>query len=87
MICAIYNKALRVDLTATKESTGRIMNLMSVDVSEIEEFCCYSHFLWSTALEIIVAIILLFMVIGSATFAGLAVMILSMIAGYYVCRW
>jgi ATP-binding cassette subfamily C (CFTR/MRP) protein 1 len=76
-----------VDLTATNESSGRIMNLVGVDVGEIEGFCCYSHYLWSAPLEIIIAVSLLFMLIGSATFAGVAVMILSMIAGYFISRW
>ncbi len=87
LICAIYSKALRVDLTATKESIGRLMNLMSVDVSEIQEFCSYSHFLWSTPLEITVSSCLLFVVLGSASFAGVAVMVLAIVAGYYVCQW
>lgn len=33
LIAAIYNKALSVDLTASKESVGKLNNLISVDVS------------------------------------------------------
>jgi hypothetical protein len=33
LIGAIYNKALSVDLTASKEGVGKLNNLMSVDVS------------------------------------------------------
>lgn len=33
LIAAIYNKALSVDLTASKEGVGKLNNLMSVDVS------------------------------------------------------
>jgi hypothetical protein len=32
LIAAIYNKALSVDLTASKESVGKLNNLISVDV-------------------------------------------------------
>lgn len=32
LIAAIYNKALSVDLSASKESVGKLNNLISVDV-------------------------------------------------------
>ena len=32
LIASIYNKALSVDLSASKESIGKINNLISVDV-------------------------------------------------------
>jgi carbon monoxide dehydrogenase subunit G len=39
LIAAIYNKALSVDLTASKEGVGKLNNLMSVDVSVVLLLC------------------------------------------------
>ncbi len=63
------------------------MNLMSVDVSEIQEFCVYSHYLWCMPLEILISTALLFTVLGYAALVGLVVMILSLFAGFYLSRW
>ena len=63
LIGSIYKKSLTVDLSASKESVGKLNNLISVDVSEIQSFCCYSHYMWSTVVELSTATTLLFIVV------------------------
>jgi hypothetical protein len=75
LIAAVFKKSLSVDMTACTESTGRLTNLVSVDVSEIQNFVCYSHFVWSTVLEICLAVALLLVVLGRAAVAGIATML------------
>ena len=86
LICAIYSKSLVVDLSASKESIGRLNNLISVDVTEIQNFCCYSHYIWATPLEIILSSSLLFSVLGISALSGMFLMILSLIFGFFVSR-
>lgn len=84
LICKIYSKSLTVDLSASKESIGKLNNLMSVDVSDIQSFCAYSHYTWSTTYEIVISITLLFLVLGKAALAGLVVMVLTLWFGFYM---
>lgn len=84
LICKIYNKSLTVDLSASKESIGKLNNLMSVDVSDIQTFCAYSHYTWSTPYEIVISITLLFLVLGHAALAGLIVMVVTLWFGFYM---
>lgn len=78
----MYQKSLSVDLSSTKESIGRLNNLISVDVSDIQGFVAYSHYLWSTPYEICISTTLLFLVIGKAALAGMAVMIGTICFGF-----
>ena len=84
LISSIYSKSLTVDLSASKESVGKLNNLISVDVNEIQSFCSYSHFIWSTPLEILISTLLLFIVLGHAAVVGLIIMIVSLILAYFI---
>ena len=75
LIGCIFNKSINVDLSASRESVGKLNNLISVDVGEIQNFWCYSHFVWSTLYEIIIATILLCVVLGKAAVAGILTML------------
>lgn len=84
LIGSIYQKSLQVDLSASKESIGRLNNLISVDVGEIQNFWAYSHFMWSTPFEITIAASLLYVVLGKAAIAGIVTMVLFMVFGFYL---
>jgi ABC-type multidrug transport system fused ATPase/permease subunit len=84
LIGLIYRKALKIDLSASKESVGMLNNLISVDVGEIQSFCSYSHFMWSTPLEIFLASSLLFVVLGRAAIAGMLVMVIALFIGLVI---
>lgn len=86
LIAAIYQKALVVDLSSSKESVGKLTNLISVDVSEIQSFCAYSHAIWSTIFEVFIGCALLLVVLGNATWGGVFIMVLSMMLGLYLSK-
>ncbi|KAI2110795.1 Transporter of the ATP-binding cassette (ABC) [Ophidiomyces ophidiicola] len=56
---------------------GKIINLMAIDSFKVSEICAYLHYLWaSVPVQIIVAIILLYKIIGFSSFAGIILMLL-----------
>jgi ATP-binding cassette, subfamily C (CFTR/MRP), member 1 len=78
LVSMIFRKSLAMSAEA-KASTneGETANLMSVDASKIADFIPYLHsLLWSLPLQILIAIVLLFMNVGWAALAGIAVMVL-----------
>merc|ERR1719150_1522780 len=76
IISAIYRKALVVTAEAKKGSTsGEIVNLMSVDAQKITDMLPYLNMLWSSPLQITVAIYMLYQILGPSVIAGLVVMI------------
>jgi ABC-type multidrug transport system fused ATPase/permease subunit len=86
LVTAIYEKALVVNLAAYKEGPGKINNLISVDVNNVQEFACYSHFLWGTMYNIILCLSLLYLVLGIAALWGLAMMMIFMVFGLVVSK-
>jgi len=57
-------------------TVGEIVNLMSVDAERLRDASAYLWLLWSCPLQIIVAIVFLYMVLGVSIFAGFAVMVI-----------
>eukprot|EP00090_Calanus_glacialis_P002437 TRINITY_DN11824_c0_g1_i1.p1 TRINITY_DN11824_c0_g1~~TRINITY_DN11824_c0_g1_i1.p1 ORF type:complete len:1639 (-),score=332.95 TRINITY_DN11824_c0_g1_i1:544-5460(-) len=76
LISALYRKSLTVTAESKKGSTsGEIVNLMSVDCQKIGDILPYLNMLWSSPLQITVAIYLLYQILGASVIAGLVVMI------------
>eukprot|EP00092_Neocalanus_flemingeri_P004166 GFUD01004481.1.p1 GENE.GFUD01004481.1~~GFUD01004481.1.p1 ORF type:complete len:1636 (+),score=378.79 GFUD01004481.1:74-4981(+) len=76
LISAIYRKSLSVTAESKKGSTsGEIVNLMSVDCQKIGDILPYLNMLWSSPLQITVAIYMLYQILGASVIAGLVVMI------------
>ncbi|TYZ67157.1 hypothetical protein PybrP1_004983, partial [[Pythium] brassicae (nom. inval.)] len=70
----MYQKALRLSPKARKEtSTGAISNMYLTDCFYINMAGYYTHQMWLLPLQIIIAGVMLFQVLGVACFAGLAV--------------
>ena len=71
-----------------KDATvGEIVNLMSVDAQRMQDVTGYLWMLWSSPLQICIAIWMLWNELGAAVLAGVAVMILlipinGIIAGF-----
>ncbi|XP_072247113.1 ATP-binding cassette sub-family C member 2 isoform X2 [Leuresthes tenuis] len=77
IMAAVYNKAMVVSNDARKESTiGETVNLMSADAQRFNDVTNFIHLLWSSPLQIIVAIVFLWLELGPSALAGLAVMVL-----------
>lgn len=75
LISAIFHKSTVTNLSATKDDVGSVMNLISVDVSEVQEFMCYSHLLWTSVLETVICIGFIVAILGSAGLAGVSVLL------------
>jgi len=85
--CLIYSKSLklagpgRAADTSTdghqQRTSGEIVNLMSVDSQRVQDTMTYLHTIWSGPYQITITLIFLANVVGWATLAGLAVMLLQ----------
>uniref|UniRef100_A0A6Q2XEW5 ATP-binding cassette, sub-family C (CFTR/MRP), member 2 n=1 Tax=Esox lucius TaxID=8010 RepID=A0A6Q2XEW5_ESOLU len=77
LTAAVYKKALVVSNDARKESTvGETVNLMSADAQRFNDVANFIHLLWSCPMQIVLAIAFLWIELGPAVLAGLAVMVL-----------
>ena len=76
----VYRKALRLSHASRGDkSLGELVNLMSVDVQRMTDLVPYLHNLfWSSPLQIIVSMVLLYRLVGAASLVGVAVMIAVM---------
>ncbi|ODQ52501.1 hypothetical protein SAICODRAFT_93382 [Saitoella complicata NRRL Y-17804] len=73
--------------TADPANHGAIINLMAVDAFKVAEICAYLHYLTAgVPIQIIVAIFLLYRVLGWSAIAGVASMFLLMPLNYYISR-
>jgi ABC-type multidrug transport system fused ATPase/permease subunit len=66
-------------------TTGAIINLMAVDAFKVSELCAYLHFLWAnTPVQVVVAIFLLYRILGYSSIAGIGMMIVLLPINMYV---
>ncbi len=72
-----FSKALVVSNDVRKESTvGETVNLMSADAQRFNDVTNFIHLLWSCPLQIILAIVFLWIELGPSVLAGLLIMVL-----------
>lgn len=72
----LYRKSIKLSGQArSTKSTGDIINVMSVDVAKVSDMVADAHSVWSLALQIILALVLLYRLLGWAMLAGVALMI------------
>jgi len=57
-------------------TVGEIVNLMSVDAQRLQDVASYLWIIWSCPLQIIVALVILYRVLGVSVFAGFCVMVI-----------
>ncbi|RAR14357.1 atp-dependent bile acid permease [Stemphylium lycopersici] len=66
-------------------TTGAIINLMAVDAFKVSEICAYLHFLWAnTPVQVVVAVVLLYRILGYSSIAGIGMMIFLLPVNMYV---
>ena len=77
-LTAIYTfQALTMSNEARKDVTvGEIVNIMSVDAQRLQDVAGYLWMIWSSPLQIVIAVYMLWDIVGPSVLAGLAVMIL-----------
>lgn len=56
-------------------TTGEIINLMAVDVQRIVEYINIVNFVWSSPVQLVITVILLWKQLGVASIAGLSIMV------------
>ena len=68
-------------------NNGKIINLMSIDSFKVADICAYLHFLWAaTPVQLVMAITLLYRILGLSSFAGIAMMVLLLPINLYIAR-
>jgi ABC-type multidrug transport system fused ATPase/permease subunit len=66
-------------------TTGAIINLMAVDAFKVSEICAYLHFLWAnTPVQVVVAVFLLYRILGYSSIAGIGMMVFLLPVNMYV---
>lgn len=83
---AIYAKALVLS-NEHEQSTGDIVNLMSVDTTRLQDFCTYGFIAISGPLQIVLAFVSLYHLLGWSAFVGVAIMIFSVPAQALIARY
>ena len=69
----------------TQVSSGAIINLMAVDSFKLSEISAYLHFLWaSTPVQAVLAVVLLYQVLGFSSIAGISMMILLLPVNMFI---
>lgn len=75
------------DGSAPMTRIGTIINLMAIDSFKVSEVCAYLHFLWaSVPVQVIIAVALLYRVLGFSSFAGIILMVLILPVNVYIAR-
>ncbi|KAM4087722.1 hypothetical protein ACB094_07G016900 [Castanea mollissima] len=78
---AVYQKQLQLSNAAkVTHSPGQIMNYVTVDAYRIGEFPYWFHQIWSTIIQLCIALSIVYYAMGLATGGALIVIILTVIA-------
>jgi ABC-type multidrug transport system fused ATPase/permease subunit len=68
-------------------TTGTIINLMAVDAFKVSDICAYLHFLWAnTPVQVVVAVYLLYRILGYSSIAGIGMMMFLLPINMYVAK-
>ena len=68
-------------------SNGTIINLMSIDSFKVAEICAYLHFLWAAVpVQLIMAVILLYNVLGPSSLVGILLMALLLPLNLWIAK-
>lgn len=87
IIAAVFDKELRLSSIARgSHAAGEIVNYVAVDAYRIGEFPWYMHYVWAVPVQMILAIIILFVTVGLATLPGLAIILLTVVLNSPLAR-
>ncbi|RVX71396.1 hypothetical protein B0A52_04968 [Exophiala mesophila] len=68
-------------------NNGTVINLMSIDSFKVAEISSYLHFLWAAVpVQLIMAVSLLYKVLGFSSFAGIGLMVLILPLNLYIAK-
>ncbi|KAK8261060.1 hypothetical protein V6Z11_D13G161500 [Gossypium hirsutum] len=81
LIAMIYNKGLTLSCQSKQsQTTGEIINYMTVDAERVDDFSWYMHDLWMVPLQVTLALLILYKNLGLAAIAAFVTTILVMLA-------
>ncbi|KAJ5906589.1 ABC transporter 7 [Penicillium subrubescens] len=76
-----------LDDATAQANVGTIINLMAIDSFKVSEVGAYLHFLWaSVPVQLIMAVILLYKIMGFSSFAGIALMALMLPVNLFIAK-
>ncbi|EPQ56430.1 multidrug resistance-associated ABC transporter [Gloeophyllum trabeum ATCC 11539] len=84
LVTAIYKKALVLANDERSRSSGDIVNLMSVDATRMQDLCTYGLISISGPLQITLAFVSLYNLLGWSAFVGVAIMVVSIPLNTYI---
>lgn len=72
---------------STHASNGNIINLMSIDSFKVADISSYLHYLWAaTPVQLVMAVSLLYKVLGFSSFAGIGLMVLVLPLNMWIAK-
>ncbi|XP_052178883.1 LOW QUALITY PROTEIN: ABC transporter C family member 3-like [Diospyros lotus] len=87
LVTMIYNKGLTISCQSKQGNTsGEIINVMTVDAERVGDFGWYIHDPWMLVLQIVLALVILYKNLGLACIATLVATILVMLANVPLVR-
>ncbi|KAG8760180.1 hypothetical protein FRC11_000794 [Ceratobasidium sp. 423] len=85
LVTAIYKKAL-AQASDSQGSRGDVVNLMSVDATRLQDLCVGGSFALSAPLQIVIAFVSLYNLLGWPAFVGVVIMIISLPLNTHIAR-
>ncbi|XP_015783925.1 multidrug resistance-associated protein 1 [Tetranychus urticae] len=77
LLATIYRKSLRLSSLGRRDfTTGEIVNLMAVDTQRIVDYVNIVNFVWSSPVQLVITVYLLWRQLGVSSIAGLAIMLI-----------
>ena len=86
LTAAIYQKSLRLSNDGVSENRGTIVNHMAVDAQLLQNLCQHGHQIWSAPTQIVLCLISLYNLVGLSVFAGIVVMLLTLLTGAVIAK-
>lgn len=84
---ATQNPKSDLEDPAMQANVGTIINLMAIDSFKVSEVGAYLHFLWaSVPVQVIMAVVLLYRIMGFSSFAGIVLMVLMLPINLVIAR-
>ncbi|CAE7095301.1 unnamed protein product [Rhizoctonia solani] len=85
LVTAIYNKAL-TQAPDSQGARGDVVNLMSVDATRLQDLCTYGLIALSGPIQITLAFVSLYNLLGWPAFVGVAIMVISLPLNTFIAR-